>query len=188
MKQTIDIENLLIWAYRDQCVDRQMASFTPRGPSSSVAGSLGQYVALGTRVDNSGFAARALGVRLPDDALVVHDSVLSLGDMWVEWVSAREVQIWDKATAAAAGQVIERMGGDWFRVPSYSSGPVAPLPVRLEQASTVALLIVNAKNGGRPECHAGWKAPEGGLYPQTGAPLIDGGESVGLRKGQTSKR
>lgn len=160
-KERIDIERLLEWAYRVQCVDRQVTAFSPRGPSASPAGSLGQYAVLGTRVDNSSFAARAAGLRLPDDAMIIHDTVLSLGEMWIEWVGGDEVQIWDMDRAAREGQAIEKRGGIWYREPIYSSVPVRPLPVRLEQACTVALVIVNAKNGSQPEFHAGWWPSEG---------------------------
>ena len=157
MKERIDIERLLEWAYRVQCVDRQMAAFTPRGPSASPAGSLGQYAELGTRVDTSSFAARAMGLRTPDDAMIIHDTVLALGEMWIEWVGGAVVEIWDRERIAREGQVIERRGGVWWREAAYSSGPVRPLPVRLEQAGTVALVIIHAKSGLRPEVHEGWK-------------------------------
>lgn len=160
-KERIDIERLLEWAYRVQCVDRQVAAFSPRGPSASPAGSLGQYAVLGTRVDNSSFAARAAGLRMPDDAMIIHDTVLALGEMWIEWVGGDEVQIWDRERAESEGQIIEKRGGIWYREPVYSSGPVRPIPVRLEQAGTVALVIVNAKNGSQPEYHSGWRPSEG---------------------------
>lgn len=168
-KERIDIERLLEWAYRVQCVDRQVVAFSPRGPSASPAGSLGQYADLGTRVDSSSFAARALGMRTPDDAMIIHDTVLALGEMWIEWVGGDDVQIWDRERAEREGQIIEKRSGIWYREPVYSSGPVMPLPVRLEQAGTVALVIVNAKNGSQPEYHAGWRPSEGRPAADPGA-------------------
>lgn len=161
MKETIDIEALLEWAYRQQCVDKQVAVLAPRGPSTSISGNLGQYVALGTRVDNSSPATRALGIKVADDAMIVHDAVLSAGEMWIEWKRDDEVEIWDRERAAAAGQAIEKVNGDWLRRPICPNGRVAAFGVRVEQAATVALLIVNAKSGSRPEWFEGWAAPEG---------------------------
>lgn len=161
MKETIDIEALLDWAYRQQCVDKQVAVLAPRGPSGSISGSLGQYVQLGTKVDNSGAAARAMGLKVADDAMIVHDAVLSAGEMWIEWKRDDEVEIWDRERAAAGGQVIEKVNGDWLRRPICPNGRVAAFGVRIEQAATVALLITNAKTGSRPDWFEGWAAPEG---------------------------
>lgn len=161
MKEQIDIERLLEWAYREHCIDRQVSLLKPVGPSRSVSGNLGQYVELGTRVDNSGAALKAQGLKLPDDAMIVHDAVLAAGEMWIEWKRDDEVMIWDRASAAAASQQIEKVDGQWLRRPITPNGRVAAFGVRVEQAATVALLIVNAKNGARPDWFEGWSAPEG---------------------------
>ena len=160
-KEQIDIERLLEWAYRVQCVDRHCAAFTPQGPSASPAGSLGQYAALGTRVDNSSFAARAAGFRMPDDAMIIHDAVLALDEMWIEWRGGGEVDIWDRARAAQEGQSISQLHGDWVREPIIATGGVRPLPVRLEQAGVMALVIIHAKAGTQPDYHPDWQAPRG---------------------------
>lgn len=158
-KERIDIEALLDWAYRRQCVDKQVAAFTPRGPSASPAGSFGMIAELGTRVDSSSFAARACSMRTPDDALVVHATVLQrLAEMWLEWSASDEVQVWDRARATAEGQDIVKANGVWLRVP-LAGGPKA----RLEQAGTATLVLVNAKAGTRPETHDGWAAPVGAV-------------------------
>lgn len=161
VKEAIDIEALLEWAYRQQCVDKQVAVLAPRGPSGSISGSLGQYVALGTRVDNSGAAARAMGLKVADDAMIVHDAVLSAGEMWIEWKRDDEVEIWDRQRAAEAGQDIVKLNGEWLRRPICPNGRVAAFGIRIEQAATVALLITNAKTGSRPDWFEGWSAPEG---------------------------
>lgn len=161
MKETIDIEALLEWAYRQQCVDKQIAVLAPRGPSGSISGSLGQYVQLGTKIDNSGAAARAMGIKVADDAMIVHDTVLAAGEMWIEWKRDDEVEIWDRERAEAAGQAIEKVNGEWLRRPICPNGRVAAFGVRVEQAATVALLITNAKTGSRPDWFEGWSAPEG---------------------------
>lgn len=161
MKEQIDIERLLDWAYRVQSVDKQVSALMPRGPSSSASGSLGQYAELGTKVDNSGAALKTLGMKVADDAMIVHDAVLSAGEMWIEWKRDDEVEIWDRERAAAAGQDISKYNGDWLRRPISPNGRVAAFGIRLEQAATVALLITNAKNGTQPDWYEGWSAPEG---------------------------
>jgi hypothetical protein len=165
-KTQIDIEQLLDWAYRVQRVDRQIAAFSPRGPSISPSASVAQLLTLGTRVDTSGFAARALSVRLPDDASIVHDAVLSLGDMWLEWSELDQVEIWDKERLEREHQVIENRSGAWWRYPVYWAAPVTTLPVRVEQACTAALIIIHARAGTRPECYDDWSAPDAGKAPR----------------------
>lgn len=157
-KERIDIEALLDWAYRRQCVVQQTIVSSPRGPIASPGGSLGMIAELGTRVDSSSFAARAAGVRLPGDAMVVHDAVLSLSEMWLEWSADDEVSVWDHARAADEGQAIALTGGVWHRAPLAGGQPT-----RLEQAGTAVLVILNAKGGTRPETHDGWKAPVGAV-------------------------
>lgn len=169
MKERIDIERLLEWAYRVQCVDRVAATvFSPRGPSGDANGAAVQMMQLGCRVDNSSAAARVLGAKAPDDALIVHDAVLALDEMWIEWTDANRIEIWDRARAGRVGQTIERRGGIWYREPVYSPGLVTPMPVRLEQACITALLIIHAKGGSRPEYHEGWKAGRGQVAKDAG--------------------
>ena len=159
--ETIDIEQLLVWAYRDQCIDKQVKALAPRGPAGDASFSLAQYSVLGTKVDSSGAALSALGLKVADDAMIVHDAVLSAGEMWIEWKSDDEVEIWDRERAAAAGQDIGKHGGDWLRRPICPNGRVAAFGIRLEQAATIALLTIHAKNGTRPDWCEGWKAGEG---------------------------
>jgi hypothetical protein len=150
-KREIDIEDLLIWAYRDQCVDRQVIGFSPKGPNASPASSLAQFMALGCRVDSSGMAARTLGVRLPDDALIVHDAVLALGDMWIEWRDGDEVVVRDRA--GVAGSTFHETARGW--VMTDASGARVPVT----RAVTSVTLIMHARAASRPECYPGWRPP-----------------------------
>ena len=160
MKLEMTIEALLDMAYRVQCVDRYIPPTTPRGPSYNCSG-LAQWAALGTRVDSPSYATRVAGARMPSDAIIIHDAVLALGDMWIEWRGA-DVVIWDRAKAEAEGCVIESPARDvWQLGRVASTGLQAPAPVRLQQVATVAILIIHAKNGTQPEWHEGWKPPRG---------------------------
>jgi hypothetical protein len=157
MKQMMDIEGLLDFAYRQQCVDRFIPATAPRGPAFP-ASCLGQYSVLGTRVDTSGFAAATAERRIKPDALIIHDAVLALGEMWIEWRDEDDVVVWDRASAEAAGMVIEHPARDrWQIVPRFATGLDAPMPSPLVAVPTVALIVVNAKNGTRPEWHEGWR-------------------------------
>lgn len=155
-KESIDIENLLIWAYRDQDVVRQLAvSFTPRGPAASPANALAQYLTLGTRVDSSSQAARVLGVRLPDDALIVHDAVLALGDQVIAWLGDDEIDISGRDDLLAAGA----------RIDDTARGIKITWPDGRELFGTMAitsvLLIQHATAASRPDFHADWQPPRG---------------------------
>lgn len=154
-KANIDVEALLSWAYRDQCVDRQVHSARPKAPVSP-SGSLGQYVALGTRVDCASTAVRALGVRLPDDAMTVHDAVLRLSGFWIEWDGTDSVEIWDRERLEAEGLgIIEEHGAHWLCGADYEALR------RVENAHVTALVIGHARAGSRPDWHEGWVAPVG---------------------------
>jgi hypothetical protein len=150
----IDIEELLVWAYRDQCVDRAAKGFSPKGPSASPSGSLGQYVALGTRVDGGSAAARAMGVRLPDDAAIIHDAVLALGDMWIEDLPDDGVAIWDRALVAAAGLRVGRCKATGL--PVLEGEGEARL---LRDVGLVGMIIPHARAATRPD-HGG-RPPRG---------------------------
>lgn len=68
-RPAIDIEQLLVWAYRDECVDRAAGGRV--GPSTSMTASIYNMGALGTRVSGGG----ASGTTLPEDALRVEAAV-----------------------------------------------------------------------------------------------------------------
>lgn len=157
-KERIDIEALLEWAYRTQCVDRQTAAFSPRGPSSSPAGSLAQYITLGTRVDTPSFAARAHGLRTPDDADVIHGAVLGLDRLWLQWRAGGDVTVWDRDAAEAAGlEIVLAHGHAELRSRRASAALIAPL----ETVHLSPLVILHARAGTRPDCHLDWRAPVG---------------------------
>lgn len=167
-KETIDIEALLVWAYRDQQVDRMVGrGFTPRGPSVSPASGFAEYMMLGTKVDTSGAAAAALGIRLPEDALIVHDAVLELGDMLLEWRGDDVVvhERGDLVPARGFTLVDDRRGLFYGPISTHAikSGRVVPAGplVPLRRAVTAVILIEHARAGTRPEAHEGWSRRRG---------------------------
>lgn len=71
MKPMIDVEQLLVWAYRDECVGRNTGTPYLTASLSNPIYGMGM---LGTRVDSSGDSA----TRYPEDALLVEAAVLKL--------------------------------------------------------------------------------------------------------------
>lgn len=170
-KETIDVEKIVEWAYRVQCVDRQRA--VSWLAISSASSGMSEFLRLGTRVDNSGAAARALGVRLPDDASIVHAAVLALPDAYIEWRARDEVEVWDAGLMAERGMVLMRNSKTpvlpaecegppmtdstaFMIAPAYEPGePSSPVPV--EPVSSAVLVILNGRTGSRPEWHPDWR-------------------------------
>lgn len=79
----VDIEALVDWAYRVQCVDRMaglmsVASGQARPSFRSATHAMLDFAALGVRVDSSPGYVAAMGATAQDDALMIHDAVLSL--------------------------------------------------------------------------------------------------------------
>lgn len=157
-RQKIDIEALLVWAYRDQCVDRMSAGFSPRGPGGSLSGGIAEYLTLGTRVDTSGFAAKVLGSgNVADDALGVHDAVLRLDDIFVEWLTDTRLKLWTREVATAEGWAVCEQGKGVGR--QYLLTHPHRAPRHLGFIGLSALVIINARDGIRPDWHEGWKPP-----------------------------
>lgn len=83
-RETMDIEALVHWTYALQKADRAVASVTEcMRPSTTTTNSLVQLLELGCRVDTSGQGAgyaamMTQGLAVADDALTVHDAVISL--------------------------------------------------------------------------------------------------------------
>ncbi|WP_323034118.1 hypothetical protein [Pararhodobacter sp.] len=81
MKQRIDIEHLVAWAYRDQMIDRVAGLVEARNSPAKMRSATDVMVsiaALGTRVSSSPRHVVALGARAAADAEAVHGAVLAL--------------------------------------------------------------------------------------------------------------
>lgn len=75
-----DIEALVEWAYRVQCVDRVVGLVRSRTlpVMRSSTDVMVSFAALGVRVDSSPRFVAAMGATAQDDALVIHDAVMRL--------------------------------------------------------------------------------------------------------------
>jgi hypothetical protein len=98
MARTIDIEQLLIWAYRDEAVNAPRPS---PGPARLRAARIYDIGALGTRVDGGGLHA----VSLPDDALTVEAAVNRLP------VEERMLVVQHATAGTRPDWKVERAGG-----------------------------------------------------------------------------
>lgn len=76
----VDIEALVDWAYRVQCVDRVVGLVRSRTlpVMRSSTDVMVSFAALGVRVDSSPRFVAAMGATAQDDALVIHDAVMRL--------------------------------------------------------------------------------------------------------------
>ena len=85
MAEFKDVEDLLIWAFRDQKVESVASSLRPMQTGWSSSCSLGEVMSLGTRVDGSYAGAKFLGARCHEDAVVIYDAVMALPpEAWIE--------------------------------------------------------------------------------------------------------
>lgn len=84
MPKAMDVEDLLIWAFRDQKIDLIAAAMRPKGPSISSVSSLAEMLMLGTKVDTTTAGARHMAVHCHEDAAVVYDAVMALpSEAWM---------------------------------------------------------------------------------------------------------
>lgn len=156
-KQEIEIESLLVWAFRDQCVDRvAMLKRTPVGPAGASSGMLSNLMQLGCRVDISGHFTEVLGAKAPDDAMIVYDTVLALDEYFLD----DDCGVWSESRAAGAGLTIVSLGGQWrlCREGDLSAEAIASSSL-LSQACAMATVIMHAKAATRPEANEDWARP-----------------------------
>ncbi len=84
MPKAMDVEDLLIWAFRDQKIDLIAAAMRPKGPSVSSTSSLAEMLMLGTKVDTTTAGARHMAVHCHEDAAIIYDAVMALPpDAWL---------------------------------------------------------------------------------------------------------
>ena len=151
MKQAIDIEDLLVWAYRTQCVDRMERAMrgATHGPGWGVAGRIWE---LGTRIDTSGAQLAMLGATAPDDALIVHDAVLALGDMWIER-DGGAVMVWEGEEIAGLGWKLRDTARGWMLMKPDARLPELWRDCPVIRSVTTAVLVTHAKVGDRPDIY-----------------------------------
>ena len=163
MKEKIDIEALLVWAYRAQCVDRVFrqikAATEPLRCYGSTWHGMAQIAELGAIIQSTGVGLAAVGASAADDAFIVHDAVMALDDVFVEWQTETRALLWTEQTAADNGRRIVKTGrgvGAMWRLCSAGHAPR-----ELEFLGVTALMVTHARDDRRPEWHEGWTLPRG---------------------------
>lgn len=163
MKENIDIEALLVWAYRAQCVDRVrkqiMRAIKPPKSYGTTWHGMAQIAEMGTVIQSTGVGLVACGANAPDDAFIVDAAVMALDRVYLEWQTETRLALWTKPGAAADGMDIEPVDHGvlkrWFlRAPNRS-------PRLLEELDVSVLVILHARDDHAPEWHEGWRAPRG---------------------------
>lgn len=79
MPKAMDVEDLVIWAFRDQKIEAVAARLAgPVGLQPSPESNLAQILALGCRVQTSSAGAMHMAVQCHEDAAVIYDAVMAL--------------------------------------------------------------------------------------------------------------
>jgi hypothetical protein len=79
MPKAVDVEDLVVWAFRDQKVEHVAKRLWPtQGVAGSIESGLAQVMALGCRVDTSSAGALHLAAQCHEDAAVIYDAVMAL--------------------------------------------------------------------------------------------------------------
>lgn len=79
MPKAMDVEDLVIWAFRDQKIEAVAARLAgPSGLHASPESNLAQILALGCRVQTSSAGAMHVAVQCHEDAAVIYDAVMAL--------------------------------------------------------------------------------------------------------------
>ncbi|ODT50275.1 hypothetical protein [Devosia sp. 63-57] len=79
MPKAVDVEDLVVWAFRDQKIEAVAARLAgPSGLQPSPESNLAQVLALGCRVQTSSAGAMHMAVQCHEDAAVIYDAVMAL--------------------------------------------------------------------------------------------------------------
>ncbi len=79
MPKAMDVEDLVVWAFRDQKIEAVAARLAgPSGLQASPESSLAQIMALGCRVQTSSAGSMHMAVQCHEDAAVIYDAVMAL--------------------------------------------------------------------------------------------------------------
>jgi hypothetical protein len=138
-KQAVDIEHLLVWAFRTEQVEHAVSEFRRGavGPSGSLGCSIEQVLTLGTRVDSSGAGANFLAARCADDALTVYEAVMALPpEAWmlaIKHARSDTVPEWYPEGPGRYVVPLDRAGQPkrLWRDPDRRRGDMGPAPAEL---------------------------------------------------------
>lgn len=153
---TMSIEELLVWAYRDQRADKLAGGANGLGPSaSSFSDTLSKFMALGTTVD-TGMVTTEVSEYW--DLRTIDASVMALDNFWIEWRDG-EVLLWDLASIKQAGLTVVNGQGGVCLLPVLN--PDLATPIHVTTVATSVTIILHAREATQPEYHSGWTMGRG---------------------------
>lgn len=172
-REAIDIEALLVRAYREKRVDRYGRDGRAAGAAALGLGSgpraPGSQLGGPERVDTSSYAANSAArtrdallqlAGTADGLLALHDAVLALPDMFVEYGAGADFVVWDAVTAERRGEIITIAAGKASiqatrRRGGRGEGRNDRVPVGLPRPLTIlpmtVLVITHGREDSRPE-------------------------------------
>jgi hypothetical protein len=167
VKESIDIEDLLIWTYRDMVADKVAAARAHGRPM------LGTSWAAVDRAVTLGAVVRAAPVELLpgdcDDAALVHAAVLALDDAFFAPAGdGAEASVMDRAMAAEVGGEILRQPGDRATLVMPDGSETA-----MRSITVSVYLVLHARAATRPDSYAD-------VVRRRGRPRADGEIAPGL--------
>ncbi len=164
-KQQINIEALLVLAYRDKQIDRWRKNGAVRlGPAQegSPSETMRRIGELGTMVQTSGPVERPITTVITEeyaDLLTVHDAVLRLEDYYAEFQTESRIRLWTPDAAIEAGGSITATGTGGHR--EFQLVLPNRKPRSLRPISALALVIMHARGASRPFCLSKWSPRRG---------------------------
>jgi len=78
MAKAVDVEDLVVWAFRNQKIEAVARGMMPALPTWSSDSSLAEVLALGTKVDTTSAGSRFVALHCKEDAAVIFDAVMAL--------------------------------------------------------------------------------------------------------------
>lgn len=173
MPKAMDVEDLLIWAFRDQKVDHVAKRLWPKeGTGVSMASSLAEVMALGCRVDTSSAGSMHMAVQCHEDAAVIYDAVMALpAEAWmfvIKHARSATRPDWHPEGPGEFVVPLDRNGRPKrvWRDPARQRGDLGPAPAEL-----VGTHPANVEEARR--AYAVWHAALLDLVPMLNAELVD---------------
>jgi hypothetical protein len=165
MKQTVPVDQLLAWAIGTMKADKvARTGFTGGGPAGSLTSAISEMIALGVRVQKSGFAETVLGnealAASPDmrDALTLYAACFGVAERWLD-VGQEQVSIMTEAEAGKAGFQFTRAHGSAWIEPMRHSPLFGQAGAMLRPALVLGAVLTHARNNDAPDWHEGYVRP-----------------------------
>lgn len=168
MAEFKDVEDLLVWAFRDQRVEAVASSLRPMQRGFSSTCSVGQVMALGTRVDTSTAGAMFVSDSCHEDAAVTYYAVMALPpEAWVYVIKHARTATEPYWHPEGPGEWIvplDRAGNPKrrWRDPVRQRGDMGPLPAELHGTHPTVVEESRAITGsGMSRCASWCRCPTG---------------------------